>query len=536
MNFFYYAAVGDVEFDVLTRLINLYKPDECFVAYHVKNAKNAGIVLKNEESGKPVAINGSVISEAYDVRGIEHMLYEGYKYETECPAVDEKLLKSMNAYESTIMKLLDRCVFGSDKVPSYEERVRTYHNHLRYWDYVLSVANIDMVIFTAVPHRPVGYILYCLCKIKRIATVICDGQTIAGLRCFYTDIENSCNKIMETYQRLTNELRDTPIDEITLHPQQIQQVYNKQIGEKQGRTPFYVTGELNLIPKISKKRRSFLTRVIGWLRQAIGEKPISTSSIKTQVALKVSQRRVIKLSKLLDKSRSKLSFLTYKNLFTHADYSAPYIYFPLHYQPEATTCPLGGVYAHQILAIKMLSSCLPTGYKIYVKENIHQKWIYRETQMYYDLAELPNVELMPLSENTFDLIEHCLAVATVTGTAGFEGLFSGKPFLMFGWQIYISTPGTFNIRNNEDCKEALDYIIKNGAKHTIKDMKIWLKAVGEETQHCSWLYSDEKMRAAEGLTSITFDDNAERFVNGYSRIINELFPALNIDKTTEYIE
>ena len=52
------------------------------------------------------------------------------------------------------------------------------------------------------------------------------------------------------------------------------------------------------------------------------------------------------------------------NLYKHykeisidrADYNEKYIYFPLHYQPEATTVPYGNFYFDQINAIKILSN------------------------------------------------------------------------------------------------------------------------------------------------------------------------------------
>ena len=60
---------------------------------------------------------------------------------------------------------------------------------------------------------------------------------------------------------------------------------------------------------------------------------------------------------------------TYDRLCSDPDLSQPYIYVALHYQPEQTTSPSGGVYVHQDLMVGLLASHLPSGWKIYVKEH-----------------------------------------------------------------------------------------------------------------------------------------------------------------------
>ncbi len=120
-----------------------------------------------------------------------------------------------------------------------------------------------------------------------------------------------------------------------------------------------------------------------------------------------------------------------------------YLYFPLHLQPELTTSALGGDFADQLLALETLSGWLPEGYKIYLKENPKQTEKQRDPHFYKRLAGLQNVRLLGRHENSVELIRHSLGVVTITGTAGWEALFYGKPVITFGAAWYRSFPGVF---------------------------------------------------------------------------------------------
>lgn len=150
-------------------------------------------------------------------------------------------------------------------------------------------------------------------------------------------------------------------------------------------------------------------------------------------------------------------------------------------QPEATTSPFAGVYVDQILAVQMIASELPKNYYIYVKEHPSQTDLCRDAEFYKELLAIPQVRLIPREYNTFDLINNSVAVATATGTAGWEGLFRKKPVLLFGHCFYQYIRGVFMIRTIDDCRKAIDKIINGKYRPTIKDIKIYLKALQEYT-------------------------------------------------------
>ncbi|MDP7477526.1 MAG: hypothetical protein QF442_03700, partial [Candidatus Peribacteraceae bacterium] len=88
----------------------------------------------------------------------------------------------------------------------------------------------------------------------------------------------------------------------------------------------------------------------------------------------------------------------------------------------------------------MLAACIPEGVQIYVKEHPNQGELLRDVEFYETLNATASVTLVPRSTNTFDLSENAVAIATATGNAGLEGLFKGRPVLLFGHRYYQYAP------------------------------------------------------------------------------------------------
>ncbi len=151
----------------------------------------------------------------------------------------------------------------------------------------------------------------------------------------------------------------------------------------------------------------------------------------------------------------------YAALARPIDHRQPYIYLALHYQPEKNTCPEGDVFAYQFLIADLLSKCAPAGWQVCVKEHpvtFLRKGsgeLTRHSQFYDDLAALENVRLLPMDSCPFTLIDNARAVATVTGTTGWEGLIRGKPVLLFGHAWYKGCEGTFYVPSEQACRAAL---------------------------------------------------------------------------------
>ncbi len=111
--------------------------------------------------------------------------------------------------------------------------------------------------------------------------------------------------------------------------------------------------------------------------------------------------------------------------------NSSYIYYPLHYEPEASLNGLEPHFSNQMYAIELLSRSVPVGINVLVKE--HPSGIGNRPSYWIDIIEkFPRVKLVHPLENSIDLIKHSIATATITGTSGFEAALLGKPVISLG--------------------------------------------------------------------------------------------------------
>jgi capsule polysaccharide export protein KpsC/LpsZ len=139
---------------------------------------------------------------------------------------------------------------------------------------------------------------------------------------------------------------------------------------------------------------------------------------------------------------------------------------------------MGGAYANQVLIAQLLNAYLPDDVLIYIKEHPRESgWLSRSTEDYEDLLALPKVRFVSRDTSTFSLRERCAAVATVTGTVGFEALFRGKPVFLFGHRFYQYAGGVHRIRTCEDMRAAVRAVFEGRETPTLMQARLYLKAM-----------------------------------------------------------
>jgi capsule polysaccharide modification protein KpsS len=87
-------------------------------------------------------------------------------------------------------------------------------------------------------------------------------------------------------------------------------------------------------------------------------------------------------------------------------------------------------------------------------------------------------------------MKNAQAVATITGTAGWEALVKQKPVMVFGHNFYEYAPGVSLITTKEDAKESINNIINKTFIYDENKLKLFLQAV-EDTAikgHIDLLY------------------------------------------------
>ncbi|KYG82855.1 capsular polysaccharide export protein, LipB/KpsS family [Roseivirga echinicomitans] len=164
-------------------------------------------------------------------------------------------------------------------------------------------------------------------------------------------------------------------------------------------------------------------------------------------------------------SRSKYkSYRRYVEQEVAYDFNKRNVVFFLHYQPERTTLPEGGIFNQQILAIQQLRQILPNDITIYVKEHPSTyrnffKYKTRTKKFYETISALANIKLVSMETNTFELIDYSLFVATITGTVAIEAACRGRVAVYFGNSVYQNLPGTIHFNELLGSSSLMEEII-----------------------------------------------------------------------------
>ncbi len=330
-----------------------------------------------------------------------------YKLNEPSAIIDDETYARIYKHFPKAIEMYSRVAYTRGLPP--QEFTNILNMYLRYFYADLKATKPDMLLFGNFPHFGVDYILY-LCAIELNIEIRITFQTLFPNRFFSVSSFEEFDKLDNSLSHSTN-----------------------AIAVKQG-----FEKELFYMKKAKQKYGLCYTKMLAdFVRKLFNRRqPLTFSGIM----VKFSECRIF----------TKLYPRAIKN---DIDISAKYIYFPMQLQPELTTSALGGIYVDQLLALEQLSSILPDGWKIYVKENPKQTPRQRREFFFKRLKAIPNVEYLSSKINTHHLIEHSQLVSVVTGTAGWEAISGGKHVLVFGKAWYASLPGVYKYRDDIDIKK-----------------------------------------------------------------------------------
>ena len=275
----------------------------------------------------------------------------------------------------------------------------------------ISEHNINCLVYSNVPHQGIALAQYATAKQLGLKTLVFCQSPIAG-RSFLVEDWKDLGKFNTSLEGEKTVIEISPPKE----------------------PPFYMASTKG---NFKRKATSTLKRLRAKLIVSLGLTGI-TKKKRRQSFLRNSKRwqNAVQDKHYLDAS---------SNRFRDTIGKTEYIYFPLHLQPEMTTDVLGEEYADQLLAIETLRNIIPDDLEIYVKENPKQTGLMRSDVFFKRLEKIPNTRLLSRDTSSFELIKNAKAVATITGTAGWEALRIGKPVIVFGNIFWNHLPGAFHI-------------------------------------------------------------------------------------------
>ena len=391
----------------------------------------------------------SKVEYTFDYLSVYNARYDECPYYADMKPLDGRLLNEMARYEPEVLKMEERVNMAYD---SGENRFLSYHNHLRYWNTFLDEAKIDACFWFSKPHDIFDYIIYRLCQLKKICFVmqeILPFQSCYGCN-YQTDYERFDDKIEKSLKKRD----DSPI-----LSEAMTQEYQLMTGARETVAPIIGVGKTGLIKQRFRDVR-YLAKY-------------DIKHFVKKVPFHIRER--IRVKSMINE---------YEKLAVVPDLTKPYIFFALHYQPEMTTSPTGGWFVHQYLAVEMLSYHVPQGVEIYVKEHPViriQKRTTTRIEHYRRMNKLKNVSLVKLSVSGEELAKHAVAVSAVSGSIGYWAMYNLKPYIMFGNLAMKYAPGTFNIRNNEDCAAAMKALFEDDFSFSHMDVKKFIDVLESES-------------------------------------------------------
>lgn len=420
----------------------------------------------NERGSEQYAPAGTIVHDFYDA-------WDGKP----APALAEEMFEPLIAadidqhyrLESIILTMMNK---HYDSAP-VDERKQMYYDMFVYWRGVLDRMQPDAIVYELIPHSIYTYILYELARARGIKTIMFEDTTFLGRCIHYKDFWSGSDELRVALRK--NLEKGVTVEDLG---EEIREYWHAQVEERDRTAVWYM----------QEQKKAVTGQGLLQIRLRALGRSLKEGTVFSLVFLFIAR----KFQKNL---RSE-----YTSVMRAGDFTRPFVYFPLSFQPERTTSPQGGVYNDQILAAQTVAAALPPGWELYIKEHPSQWLIRTKTRYssarfrgYYErLAQIPRVRVIPIDTNTYRLTEESQTVAVITGTAGWEALLRGKSALVFGLPWYRDCSGLYPVASVADCKAAFKNIA-SGARATKQELLAYFKSF-EETSIRTHIYQPSDKR------------------------------------------
>ena len=167
-----------------------------------------------------------------------------------------------------------------------------------------------------------------------------------------------------------------------------------------------------------------------------------------------------------------------------------FITFFLHYQPEMTTLPDGGVFVDQFEALKLMSKlCEKLNLKLVVREHpatqTYFNWNWRNKSFVDKILNLgSHILIDDFRESSNDILTHSKAVGTITGTVINESLLNGVPVIAFGDHPFKEYKGNSIVQFEGNFNSMLKKINKAlfmDKKEIVEEVKAYLAFASQKS-------------------------------------------------------
>ncbi|QEE43674.1 hypothetical protein FVA81_03360 (plasmid) [Rhizobium sp. WL3] len=399
------------------------------------------------------------------------------------PSVE--MLTALAPAESIALHMMDRMDPGCGGGFPHDARRRHWHSLLAWWNAAIDNLQPDQIIFSIAPHVVFDYALLAVARYRKIPTVMFERLGLPGWVFPMADYETGSPALRSA---LTPAATSGDLEEM---PEAFRIWLERSLGggeavpaNFQKKLERYRLRKDQSLPSLSRSIVHELKRaVVLFLRNGFQPAPNSylrsahwpheragpLETLTSRISGVFAKRKLIRL---------------HDKLARQPDAGDDYVFLALHYQPERATVPMGGVFGDQLLIVDTLVAALPAGWKLYVKEHPWQLQpfgrgeVQRSAEFYNRLRRHPQVVLIPRGEETKALVRGAKAVATVTGSVGWDALCARIPVLLFGAAWYRDCPGAYSVVAIADLKAEFQ-LIRGGKRPTVEGVRRFCHALAK---------------------------------------------------------
>lgn len=389
-------------------------------------------------------------------------------------------------------QMLDRQDPGNVTGNHFPNKLRRHYIYdtLSYWKTILRDIQPDVIVFNETPHLTSEYLLYAFANYIDIDTIIVQQTRLPDHFFTMSHLSDIPNPLQRT---------DTHDSKVSFKTKEyLEEIRNKNTLGRNSKVlgSNYRLGEF--LNKYIQKTFSVngLKKILHAIQNEYKETDHSlifngTKSFMTSQGNRPDKSNLSIYDWLVFRMKAKYYNQRLEKYYlkqtTKVRENENYLYFPLHYQPERTTSPEGGIYADQYLIAKTVSHHLPNKWKLYIREHPAQ-WkdnrfgeLGRTKEEYDRFLSLEGVELMNPEISPYEIMKYSEGVVTVTGTSGWEAIIRGKPSIVFGKSAwYREAPGVLYVKSEDQVNKAINKIARglNVEKDKLYEYVGMLESIG----------------------------------------------------------
>lgn len=339
---------------------------------------------------------------------------------------------------------------------SSDEILQIIEQHCKLYEHVLQTVNPNYLIINIITRLPT-YLMYKLCKANDIEVLTLEYARL-GYRSL---ISNEIDRV--------DGLENFSIDKTTSH-RNFEDLRNYLKKYKPG-----VGFESRPEKKTPSQKK--LSSLLSFLFYPKDEKFKNRYHNYGKSKLNILSKGTTKILSLKRSYREKeISKISKKNI----DNNTPYVYYPLHSEPERELLIFAPFFSNQLTVIQNIAKSIPIGYKLYVKDHPIMKEVgWRNVDFYKQIAKLPNVELLDPFVKNEEIIKNSSLVISVAGTPALEAGFYEKPAIVLSNIDYSILPSVFRLEKLDDFPQ----LIRKALNHKVDSIPLdnYVKLIEDNT-------------------------------------------------------